>query len=1162
MILQEVNKPFIAFSSILKAHSLQLKQDFLTSKKLLIDYMPNENEQTLYYIASWVWSAIQHDKRSGEKDLTVEHSSHMDVLIKRICRSWEIPQINIWESMCEKDIYFSNLGISYAALLAAKQFLRKNELQSTLTEIRDYLFENGLKGGMLISSPSRKTVSTDLLAAVMPFGLFSPEDLVMVEAVKEIENRLVSNEGVYRTAGENAASPASTAWLALYFTEKGDLKKARHYYQQSLQKPAEAKEKVLTESLIEMVSFYLEEHREDIQTYQIMHNPFGHDNHYEPQATERFPKHPLEGQDVTVYAEIWPDSADELTVKVRSGDMVKEVSCSREKGSIWKANIGSFEDTEAEYIFFARKNGDVVAESDRYSFSPLKLNAVKSVAFYGRQDAMYWFEGEDLLNLSPVYIGIHTAEGLSSSFTVQFEEPFVAEKTSSSLMLDKSEVFVLYLKEYCYKLKKEPLSLQVTDYSGKILLESCTKTHHPISWLIDSKIEKKKLQFNFAISEDEKFYGFGERYNSLDQRGNVLDCYVYNQYRDQGTRTYMPVPYYISSKGYGMWINTLRLSSFDLGHQLNDLLQVECEVTDSDSSIQIHFFYGEPKQVCEQFTLQTGKPILPPVWAFGPWMSSNNWDRDSVVREQVRLTKELQIPSTVLVLEQWSDEATYYIFNDAEYEVKEREDYHRYEDYHFPEWGRWPDPKGLTDYLHENGLRLILWQIPIQKYLNRQHHLQKDTDEAYMLEKEYMVKNSDGTPYRMPEGWFKESLLMDFSSDEGKQWWFNKRQYLLDIGVDGFKTDGGEFVFGKQLQFADGRNGDEMRNQYPNDYIQAYYDFAANHKKGDAMTFSRAGYTGAQKFPAHWAGDERSTFEAFQRSLIAGLSSGLSGIPFWGWDLGGFNGDIPSAELFIRSAQMAAFCPIMQYHAESKAEFNQDRTPWNIAERTGNPYAIEGYRFFANVRMNLLPYIYHQARISSETGVPLMRPLCLEFPEDSSVKTIFDEYMFGESLLVAPVIEEGSTERNVYFPDGTWYSLWTEEVVVGPAYRRVKAPLNTIPVFVKRGTVLLMNTDETLQLGSWVGNEIDSYKTPVARIYLEDGLNVEITDHLNQVLSVEAKIVDEEWSVEISTTIGGLKLLFLESQLSANQTLTINHKKVNVSDLERLDGGWVSCKKI
>lgn len=362
-----------------------------------------------------------------------------------------------------------------------------------------------------------------------------------------------------------------------------------------------------------------------------------------------------------------------------------------------------------------------------------------------------------------------------------------------------------------------------------------------------------------------------------------------------------------------------------------------------------------------------------------------------------------------------------------------------------------------------------------------------------MIEKGYVVKNPDGSPYRIPENWFTESLIMDFSNEEGKKWWFDKRQYLIDIGVDGFKTDGGEFVFGEGLQFADGRRGDEMRNLYPNDYVEAYYQFA---QQNDGMTFSRAGYTGAQNFPAHWAGDERSTFDAFRRSLIAGLSAGFSGIPFWSFDFAGFNGDIPTAELFIRSAEMATFCPIMQYHAESKAEFNQDRTPWNIASRTGDDSVIPIYRHFANVRMNILPYIYNESLKCVETGLPMMRALLLDYKEDPRVSDMYDQYLFGEAMLIAPVIEDGVRSREVYLPEGTWYDFWNGTKVSGPTLRKCKADKEEIPVFVRGGKAVLCNVDATLKLGSWVGNTVEEYDTPLLKVYLDGDFTEEITDHL------------------------------------------------------------------
>ena len=354
----------------------------------------------------------------------------------------------------------------------------------------------------------------------------------------------------------------------------------------------------------------------------------------------------------------------------------------------------------------------------------------------------------------------------------------------------------------------------------------------------------------------------------------------------------------------------------------------------------------------------------------------------------------------------------------------------------------------MVEYLHENDLKCVLWQIPIIKYINSLHHIQKDNDEAFALANGYCVKNQDGTPFRMPEGWFTDSLLIDYTSEEATKWWFDKREYLVkDLKIDGFKTDGGEFVFSNDAVFADGRTGKEMRNEYPNLYIKSYYDYIKKERNG--IVFSRAGFTGAGSMPAHWAGDERSTFDAFKRSLCAGLNAGLSGIPFWGFDLGGFSGEIPTKELFLRSTSMATFCPIMQYHAESKAEFNQDRTPWNIAERRNAPEIIEIYSFYTKLRMALIPYIVEQANLSSETGLPLMRALLLDYPEDMNVYPIFDQYLFGEDLLVAPIISEGETTRVVYLPKGNWINIFTKECFEGEQEYTMKASTKEIIVLKK-----------------------------------------------------------------------------------------------------------------
>ncbi|GAB6086564.1 glycoside hydrolase family 31 protein [Alkaliphilus crotonatoxidans] len=1142
-----------AVINLFQGHFHQLKGDLEGSKKLLHQAVITVfKEKRLPEMALWLWLLSEQVERGRERALVTAYRPYVDSAISRVMENWHKPCPPLFE-MDEPRLYMANLGIYYGALSGAKGITGNQEIQKTLTDIRDSVFSSGLSGGMVVRAPEIKVASPDLLLAVMPFGLLSPEDLVMVEAVREMEARLVAR---------NQISPVGAAWLAWYYFEKKDIKKAKDYINltEELMKASSGDEAELARVILKIVLCYMEATNKHNGAIQIIHTPFGNGSPYEALKTERVPREPQAGEQVKVYVQIWPELPGiKVDAVVKTNHRQYKVCCQpieRDGERLWEATLGNFDfDETVTYQLVVVDDKQVVETGEVYTFQPFKVNGLAAIAGHWVTENTLWLRGRDLLDLSPIYLGISEEEGslkLQSTVRPPLNKDISQSRGNRGRMgslgwEEASEYIQVWHEGWRLQIKKSPFQVQLVDARGKTLL-SGNKASPVLQWWVNGRGEAIRASWHLNTPPEEHFYGLGERYNSFTHRGEELDCYVYNQYRDQGNRTYMPVPFYISSRGYGLLLKESYYSIFDFAKASQDLLKIQTDLDPAGGDMTLLIFPGTPREVLGQYTQLSGKPALPPPWAFGPWMSSNNWDRDSVVREQVEKGNALQIPSTVLVLEQWSDEATYYIFNDAQYQLKPGQDYFSYEDFTFPSWGRWPDPKGLITYLHENGLRVILWQIPIQKYLNRQVHPQKDVDEAHMLEAGYAVKNHDNTPYRIPEGWFTGSLLMDFSNPQAVEWWFNKRKYLLEIGVDGFKTDGGEFVFGRDLQFYDGKRGMEMRNLYPNAYIEAYYRFVTAYRRGDGLTFSRAGFTGAQNYPAHWAGDERSTFEAFRHSLIAGLTSSLSGIPFWGWDLAGFNGDIPSCELFVRSAQMAAFCPIMQYHAESKGEFNQDRTPWNIADRTGDHRAIEGYRFYANARMNLLPYLYVQARKTSETGIPLMRPLMLEFPEDEATHTIYDQYLLGDDLLVAPVIEAGQTERKVYFPQGEWVNLWGNEVIKGPLWKRVKAELMEIPVYARRGSAILTNCDESLRLGAWVGNDIQCYHVPAIRLYLKDQMEATLQDHLSQRWHIKAFREQKQWHIWLEGA-RGTKIMIPYSLINSDESIVINQ---NVKYIEKI----------
>ena len=440
---------------------------------------------------------------------------------------------------------------------------------------------------------------------------------------------------------------------------------------------------------------------------------------------------------------------------------------------------------------------------------------------------------------------------------------------------------------------------------------------------------------------------------------------------------------------------------------------------------------------------------MPPEWVFGPWMSSNEWNTQERVLAEARMTAELDIPATVLVIEAWSDETTFYIWNGAEYSPKDPGIPLSYSDLSFKKSKYWDNPKAMADELHELGMKLILWQIPIIRKSNCPNK-QHEADWQYASENSFCVKEADGTPYHVRPGWFRDSLLMDFTDHKAAEWWFSKRDYLVrECGVDGFKTDGGEHLWGENTRFSNGRTGAEMLNAYPNSYIGAYHEFLKHSKGRDGVTFSRSGNRGAQQFPCHWTGDQGSTWESYRGVVNAVLNAGLSGIPFIGWDIGGFSGDIPSSELYLRSTSAAAFSPVMQYHSEfhNHTDPHVDRTPWNIADRNNAPEVVEIYRMYAKLRCAMLPYLLQEAEYCCRTGEPMMRPMLLDNPEDQEAWGIEDQYMFGRALLAAPVLYEGSISRRVYLPAGEWIDAWTGERLSGPVWIKKEAGIELIPLY-------------------------------------------------------------------------------------------------------------------
>lgn len=1108
-------------------------------------------------LAYWLWIVGEFASATGDR----KHIEHMQVAasfaLSRLAAHWNEPQAHwLGGSLGEPAVYLSNLAIIYGAVLAVQPHwtkdLRENmptdaDVQRLLKDIRELLFAKFIKDGKVVSRLGSREIYGDIILAAVPFGMLGIEDRILIEALFVVERELVG-KGV-RFSGSDmyyggCERPDLSSLLAWYYAEKGDMAKAKQlmehvsrlaaengllyevdpdtanepiYYDYALrQGGGKLEASTLAQAMHSIAAAILHSKLTGAEgdssgAIHIQHQPTGTDDPYMQFHDERAPRYPEAGELVFLRMTTAPFHASAQSAaaeySINGGEfsaVPMTVETAQDGEKFWQAPIGRFEyGQEVAYRFRVEEGGAQTASETYYfrvrDWQPLGP-VTGMVAHANRVELQYaCLPG---MTAAPV-LSVARRNGSAAEFRLQWsDQPAATGSLSSNGMSIPLDGYSLNVN-----VEQSSFGIHACDSGESTVLQTASRAGQvPLEVLTDGSGRVYKARLNFALQEGERTFGMGERYTRMEYRGCTVDNYVYNEYRSQGLKTYMPVPFYMSSAGYGLYLDTTLYSKFHFGSTLSDVLEIEVDLNADQPDLQWHLFVGEPLAMIGQLSGVTAKPVLPPKWAFGPWMSSNNWDSQAEVASQVALTNQYEIPSTVIVLEQWSDEATFYIFNDAQYQAKDGNEALRYDEFEFPAWGRWPNPKQMVADLHANGLKVLLWQIPIHKHMYGIAHEQRDADERAMLENGYAVKYRDGDPYRIPYNWFKDCLVIDFTNEAGRKWWFDKRKYLMDeVGIDGFKTDGGECIFGHDVMFSDGSTGETMRNRYPLDYIGSYYDFVQEQTNGDGITFSRAGYSGAQRYPLHWAGDERSTYEAFRASIIAGLTSGMSGIPFWGWDLGGFHGDIPTAELFVRATQMAAFCPVMQYHAETKGEFNQDRTPWNIAERTGKPEVIGLYKKYADIRMNLLPYVYDQAMISSESGAPMMRAMCVAYPQDRASYDLTTQYMFGDSLLIAPITEEGHYSKRVYFPEGQWISLFNVEKHAGGISLSVSADLDHIPVYMRENSVVALNLDSTMQIGAHVGNRVDSYDRLTFMIFAVGEVCYRFRDDMGNMVTVEGE---------------------------------------------------------
>ncbi|MEW6960062.1 TIM-barrel domain-containing protein [Trueperella pyogenes] len=829
----------------------------------------------------------------------------------------------------------------------------------------------------------------------------------------------------------------------------------------------------------------------------IFHDPYGFDEQYAAQPTERAPRDPMAGENVWLHATTWPISPGQTTWVTWNvngqiqDDKGFDWDYNSGNNSYWKLNLGSFKRGDVvSYTIHANVDGGDAMSTKTFSFRVAGWSGPTSVTDITDNVSSLDLSVTDEINGLNPKIRLAFPAPDQVHFQVSPRGGNLSISGGSYQLSQHNDQAVITTSALTVVVNKSPYRIEIRKSDGTLITQQSDPANVVNTSWADDGSAVTRISDHWSTDADERFEGFGERYDRLNQLGHTVVNYVYNQYRDQGStgRTYLSVPFYTNSVGYGLFVNSTHTTEFDLGASDPSVASFSTSVG-PQQTLDYYIFTGGPDEILEAYTSVTGRAKLPPKWAFGPWMSANEWNTQAEVSNELANVTKHNIPHTAMVLEQWSDEATFYLWHGATYTPKSGDQALHYSDLKFPTGGKWNDPKAMVDAAHAQGIKMVLWQIPVLKQnFDTNPESAPDqhvNDREHAINMGYVVKNADGSPYRIPSGqWFGDSTVPDFTNAAATDWWMSKRAYLVDeVGIDGFKTDGGEVIFGRGSTFSDGSTGDSMHNAYPTAYTKAYSDFLHTHKPGESTLFSRSGAQGSQTTSIFWAGDQNSSFSGLNDALRAGLSAGSSGIPFWSWDLAGFTGDFPSSELYLRSAAMSVFTPVMQYHSEkSDPSVSEARTPWNVQERTGDTSVIPTFRKFANTRMSMLPYLYTAAKTSSTTGAPMMRSMGSVFPADPNAAKLDQQYMFGPDLLVAPITTEGATSKDLYLPEGEWFDLWNGGAAQGSGWKNYYADKSTIPVYAKAGAIIPLNLNSDYQLGGDMSNSL-SYDNLTFRIY-------------------------------------------------------------------------------
>ena len=555
----------------------------------------------------------------------------------------------------------------------------------------------------------------------------------------------------------------------------------------------------------------------------------------------------------------------------------------------------------------------------------------------------------------------------------------------NSWKMKEVENSVVYTSQYgVVEIQKNPWRIVLKDTKGRVLTQTAAYIDSdssqvkftPFSFVKKGSDNLRLINPVFTLAADEMIFGCGESATSLNKVGQKVNLFVTDPQGPETDQMYKPIPFFMSNRGYGMFMHTSAPVTCDFGATyigLNKLFM-------GDENLDLFIFFGEPATILDEYTDLVGKPAMPPLWSFGTWMSRITYFSQEEGYEVAKNIREGEYPCDVIHFDTGWFETDWQC------------------DYKFS--SRFSDAAKMIDDLKKDGFHISLWQLPY--FTPKNPYFQE------LIDNDMYVKNGKGgLPY--------EDVCLDFSNPATVEWYQSKLAGLLELGVGAIKVDFGEAAPLDGI-YASGKSGWYEHNLYPLRYNKAVQEIT-KEVTGDNIMWARSAWAGSQRYPLHWGGDAATTNTGMLGTLRAGLSFGLSGFAFWSHDMGGFVKSTPE-DLYCR------WIPFGFLTSHTRAHGAPPTEPWLYeSERVQNTF-----RLSAEMKYKLMPYVYAQAKECTEKGLSMTRPLFMEFPNDPASWRVETEYMFGSQILVAPLMETGITEREVYVPEGKWIDYQTGKI--------------------------------------------------------------------------------------------------------------------------------------